>query len=207
MVLFDLKQIQAKIIPQILNKIDVKPSIIPAREEQKNLAKENNRVDSNKRIIEQREKTPCFSKVKSHKEFRVANKKLFNKENEETKPFNESNGSTSANNMAIVSSNLVNVPKTKSTKLNDIKSFARNYRSPSPIITTKTRAVLTNPEDNKIRGKFNSNDINTVPFTPVKHDAVSNINNMNNSKQRSNNLKTPKLTDNKSSITSYPWYP
>ena len=103
--------------------------------------------------------------------------------------------------------NNFNLPKTKSTKLKDIKTFASRYRSPSPIITKKTKQLHTN--QNFVKLKSDSDLYNTVggsvPFTPVKHENKSHL---NNSKPKSNNVKTPNNNKNhQSPITSLPWLP
>lgn len=138
-------------------------------------------------------------------------------ENEETNNLNK--GKTGNQSNDIQQNNTANffsnLPKTKSTKLIDIKTFVSRYRSPSPIITKKSKN-LTN--HNFIKQKSDSNlnfNVPVIPFTPVKNDNksntsnISNIFNTNNSKAKSNNRKTPTMNkeNTHSPNTNQPWYP
>jgi hypothetical protein len=132
----------------------------------------------------EQETTPCFSKVKSHKEFKIPNRsRLANKEN--TKD-NQDIG--------------INTNTNTNTKIQSIKykTVANLYRSPSPIVSKKTKHVVKN----------NSNNV-LVPFTPVKND--NKVNNIINSKVKnvSSNkhvVNTPTI-NNISPFSNQHWLP
>lgn len=203
MILFDLKQIKEKLI-QTNHTID-------NNNVNTDMLKIINPTNADNKLHDIKDKTPCFSKQMS-KDIKVAGRKLVYKENEQTRTnMHEDNkniiGNNCTNNETRNNTNN-NLPKTKSTKLKDIKTFASRYRSPSPIITKKTKQVHTN--HNFVKMKSDSNLFNIVvgpvPFTPVKNDNKSNI---NFSKPKSNNQKTPKVNNNNnhSPITSLHWLP
>jgi hypothetical protein len=237
LVLFDLKQIKEKILDSQQNlshnKIQVSNDKNGGAEVNKNLLtkdKENNKISDLNKNKEMQDGTPCFSKTKSHKELRITHKKLNFKElnekgtknseeNEENKKLNKGKTENKSNDTLQNSTSQVNflsnLPKTKSTKLNDIKTFVSRYRSPSPIISKKSK---NHTNQIFLRQKSDSNlnfNMPIVPFTPVKNDnksntpTISNILNTNNSKAKSNNMKTP--TMNKENTpnpnTNLPWYP